>query len=93
MIEYSAVHNSVSYYYYVNIYLCCFLADFRGFYPKGRGEVVYCSSPVKVLSPITLTDRGRLEQIEIHAYVAGAVPRKVCNSFNAYVMVQWENHM
>ena len=49
----------------------------RGFYPKGRGEVTYSSSPVRLLTPVLLTERGSLEEIEIHAYVAGAVPRKV----------------
>ena len=32
---------------------------------------------MRLLTPVLLTERGRLEEIEIHAYVAGAVPRKV----------------
>lgn len=49
----------------------------RGFYPKGRGEVIYSSSPVQILSPIRMSERGRLVKVEVHCFIAGAVPKKV----------------
>lgn len=49
----------------------------RGFYPKGRGEVVVTCAPVKHLSAVDLTDPGHVKTIRLHAFNAGAVPRKV----------------
>ena len=49
----------------------------RGFYPKGRGEVIVSCSPIKKLLPVELTDRGSLKKIRIMAFTAGAVPKKV----------------
>ena len=49
----------------------------RGFYPKGGGEVVVTPTPLKTLSPVCITDAGRVERVKIHAFVAGAVPPKV----------------
>ena len=51
--------------------------SFRGFYPKGRGEVIYSSSPIQVLSPVNMTERGKLVKVELHAYTAGSLPKKV----------------
>ena len=39
----------------------------RGFFPKGRGEVVVTCSPVKSLSAVELTDPGQVKKIRIHA--------------------------
>ena len=49
----------------------------RGFYPKGRGEVIVSPTPVKELTPITLTEQGHLTSLKIHAFVAGAVRPQV----------------
>lgn len=49
----------------------------RGFYPKGRGEVIVSPIPVKELTPVTLTDPGHLTNIKIHVFVAGAVRPQV----------------
>ena len=49
----------------------------RGFYPKGRGEVIVSPTPLKELTPVTITDPGHLTSIKIHAFVAGAVRPQV----------------
>ena len=53
------------------------LIIYRGFYPKGGGEVVVTPTPLKGLSPVHITDPGTVERVRIHAFVAGAVPPKV----------------
>lgn len=50
---------------------------FRGFFPKGRGEVLITLDPVHHLKPITLLDRGDISGITIEAFTAGLVHRKV----------------
>lgn len=50
---------------------------YRGYYPKGGGEVVVQMSPVKQLNPINLTDRGSVTKIHGRAFVAGVLPLKV----------------
>ncbi|PVD23961.1 hypothetical protein C0Q70_17237 [Pomacea canaliculata] len=55
----------------------------RGYYPKGGGEVVTTSHPVKVLTAIDLTNRGSVTRIFGRAFVAGVLPIKV-----AHIMAQ-----
>ena len=50
---------------------------YRGYYPKGGGEVIVQMSPVKQLNPINLTDRGSVTKIHGRAFVAGVLPFKV----------------
>ncbi|KAH0618374.1 hypothetical protein JD844_017511 [Phrynosoma platyrhinos] len=59
-----------------NLTLDCIIKR-RGYYPKGGGEVTVRMSPVKQLSPITLTDRGTVTKIHGRAFVAGALPIKI----------------
>ncbi|XP_042322055.1 RNA 3'-terminal phosphate cyclase isoform X1 [Sceloporus undulatus] len=59
-----------------NLTLDCIIKR-RGYYPKGGGEVTIRMSPVKQLSPITLTDRGTVTKIHGRAFVAGALPIKI----------------
>lgn len=49
----------------------------RGYYPKGGGEVIIRTSPVKQLNPVDLTDRGSVTKIHGRAFVAGVLPLKV----------------
>jgi len=52
----------------------------RGYYPKGGGEVHLRVDPIKEpLKPIILTDPGKVQQIEIRAFVAGKIPDHVGN--------------
>lgn len=50
---------------------------YRGYYPKGGGEVIVQMSPVKQLNPVNLTDRGSVTKIYGRAFVAGVLPFKV----------------
>ena len=49
----------------------------RGFYPKGGGEVLVKASSVQHLSPVVMTDVGKVQRIFGRAFVAGALPIKV----------------
>ena len=49
----------------------------RGFYPKGRGEVVVMCPRVKSLQAVEMLDPGTLRKITLRAFTAGAVSRKV----------------
>lgn len=55
----------------------CVCVCFRGFYPKGGGEVVVTVNPVKELQPITMMERGNITKIHGRAFVAGVLPFKV----------------
>ncbi|XP_019851369.1 PREDICTED: RNA 3'-terminal phosphate cyclase-like [Amphimedon queenslandica] len=55
----------------------------RGFFPKGRGEVLITLDPVHHLKPITLLDRGDINGITIEAFTAGLVHRKVSHEMIA----------
>ena len=50
---------------------------YRGYYPKGGGEVTITAYPVKCLSPLTLTDPGKIIKVVGRAFVAGVLPIKV----------------
>jgi RNA 3'-terminal phosphate cyclase (ATP) len=50
---------------------------FRGYYPKGGGEVVIEVQPLKSLAPVELTERGDIVEITGRAFVAGMLPIKV----------------
>ncbi|XP_053549709.1 RNA 3'-terminal phosphate cyclase [Bombina bombina] len=49
----------------------------RGYYPRGGGEILVKVSPVKNLTPITMTDRGNVTKIYGRAFVAGVLPYKM----------------
>ena len=51
--------------------------NFRGFYPKGGGEVHVQTQAAKVLKPIEMTDFGHVIKIYGTSYVAGVLPYKV----------------
>ncbi|XP_004614711.1 RNA 3'-terminal phosphate cyclase isoform X2 [Sorex araneus] len=55
----------------------------RGYYPKGGGEVIIRTSPIKQLSPIDLTDRGTVTKIHGRAFVAGVLPLKMAKDMAA----------
>uniref|UniRef100_S4RXT9 RNA 3'-terminal phosphate cyclase n=1 Tax=Petromyzon marinus TaxID=7757 RepID=S4RXT9_PETMA len=49
----------------------------RGYEPKGGGELVLSTAPVRNLEPITVTERGDITKIYGRAYVAGVLPIKM----------------
>lgn len=53
---------------------------FRGFYPKGGGELLVTVNPVKELQPVTMTDRGNIIKIHGRAFVAGVLPFRVTST-------------
>lgn len=55
---------------------------FRGYFPKGGGEVELQISPVTTLSPINITKFGSLTRIWGRSYVAGVLPIKVCIKYS-----------
>lgn len=52
----------------------------RGFYPRGRGEVVLRTRPVKFVKAVELLDFGEITQIHGCAYVAGTLPIKMAHA-------------
>ncbi len=50
---------------------------FRGFFPKGGGEVRITSDPLRFIRPVNITDAGRLTRITGRAFTAGVLPVKV----------------
>ena len=54
----------------------CF--TYRGFYPKGGGEVVVKCSPIDHFKPVELITPGNITDINISSHVAGVLPIKVC---------------
>lgn len=55
------------------------ILSYRGYYPKGGGEVMVTCHPTKQLSAVTLTDRGDIKQIYGISFVAGVLPVRVNN--------------
>ncbi|XP_078656652.1 RNA 3'-terminal phosphate cyclase-like [Branchiostoma floridae x Branchiostoma belcheri] len=51
----------------------------RGYYPKGGGEVRITTSPVAMVSPITLMDRGQITKVTGRSWVAGSLPVKLAH--------------
>jgi len=50
---------------------------FRGYYPRGGGEVHIRVKPVTELKAVTLTESGHVVRIWGWAFVAGSLPIKV----------------
>ncbi len=50
---------------------------FRGFFPKGGGEVRVTTEPVKFIRPVNITEVGHLTRITGRAFTAGVLPVKV----------------
>ncbi|MBN3282011.1 RTCA cyclase, partial [Polyodon spathula] len=55
----------------------------RGYYPKGGGEIIVKTNPVKELTPVTLTERGTITKIYGRAFVAGVLPHKLAKDMSA----------
>lgn len=55
----------------------------RGYYPKGGGEVILNTTPIKELNPINFENRGNIDKITGKSWTAGGVPKHV--RFNTYV--------
>lgn len=53
---------------------------YRGYYPKGGGQVVINTQPLKQLQPITMTEPGQVTKITGMAFVAGVLPFHVITS-------------
>ena len=53
---------------------------YRGYFPKGGGEVVVKCSPVKSLQPIDMTEFGSVTKTYGRAFVAGNIPMRVGTS-------------
>ncbi|XP_070563804.1 RNA 3'-terminal phosphate cyclase-like isoform X2 [Ptychodera flava] len=58
----------------------------RGYYPKGGGEVVVTTTPVKQLQPIQLTEFGRVARIVGRAFVAGVLPIKIARQMASFAL-------
>jgi hypothetical protein len=54
------------------------LCAYRGYFPKGGGEVRCSCQPIRQLQAIELIDRGPTVAIRGQAFVAGHLPIKVC---------------
>jgi hypothetical protein len=50
---------------------------FRGYFPKGGGEVRITCHPSKQLNAITMTDRGSIKRVYGRSFVAGVLPIRV----------------
>ena len=50
---------------------------YRGYFPKGGGEVIVRCPPVREIPPIILTEEGQLVSVTGTAFVAGVLPLKV----------------
>ena len=50
---------------------------FRGYYPKGGGEVFVKVYPCKSLTPVTMMDSGKVKIVKGRAFVAGVLPKRV----------------
>lgn len=55
---------------------------FRGYYPKGGGEVHLKISPIKNLTSIEMLHQGNIESISGWAYVAGSIHLNVNIALN-----------
>ncbi|XP_072919496.1 RNA 3'-terminal phosphate cyclase [Hemitrygon akajei] len=55
----------------------------RGYYPKGGGEVRVKVSPIKLLTPINMTERGTIKKIYGRAFVAGVLPFKLASEMTS----------
>lgn len=51
--------------------------SFRGYFPRGGGEVHIRVQPVKQLKAVNLIESGRVVRIRGWAFVAGSLPIKV----------------
>ena len=51
---------------------------FRGFFPKGGGEVVFDVEPVQSIKPVDMTESGQLSAVRGISYVSGSLPKRVC---------------
>ncbi|XP_074640678.1 RNA 3'-terminal phosphate cyclase-like [Tubulanus polymorphus] len=52
----------------------------RGYYPRGGGEVVLRTRPIRFLKPVNLTDPGTVVRITGRAFVAGVLPIKIAHT-------------
>ena len=62
---------------------------YRGYFPKGGGEVVVKCSPVKSLQPIDMTEFGSMTKMYGRAFVAGNIPIRVgtfMSTFHSFVI-------
>ena len=50
---------------------------FRGFYPKGGGEVRIGIEPLKSISSVNLADFGCINKVWGECFVAGVLPPRV----------------
>ncbi|MBN3307308.1 RNA 3'-terminal phosphate cyclase [Amia ocellicauda] len=54
----------------------------RGYYPKGGGEIIVKTKPVKELTPVNFTERGNITKIYGRAFVAGVLPHKLAKDMS-----------
>nr|XP_018909362.1 PREDICTED: RNA 3'-terminal phosphate cyclase isoform X1 [Bemisia tabaci]XP_018909375.1 PREDICTED: RNA 3'-terminal phosphate cyclase isoform X1 [Bemisia tabaci] len=57
----------------------------RGYFPKGRGEVLVSVSPVRSLKGVTLTDFGEVKRVFGFSFVSGKFPSHLADSMTRYV--------
>lgn len=57
---------------------------FRGFYPRGGGEVVVEANPIAFIKPVELTEFGQIRRIFGLSFVAGTLPIKVRFDFRKF---------
>lgn len=64
----------------MEISLLIFSFNFRGFFPKGGGEVNIKVTPSAGLRGVTLMDQGTVTRVYGISFVAGVIPKKVQNT-------------
>ena len=59
--------------------MLCYIYVYRGFYPKGGGEVILTPVTTGVVSSFEFMDKGDIVDVEIESYTAGVIPIRVNN--------------
>jgi len=63
----------------------------RGYYPKGRGEVVMTAKPIESIPAFHMVDKGTVVSVRTWSYVAGEVSRKVAERTASAAIVTFLN--
>ena len=68
--------------YFLTNFIVCTGFVFRGYYPRGGGEVRITVNPVDQLVAADLTDFGQIKRFFGRAFVSGTLPKRVAMLFN-----------
>lgn len=53
------------------------ITNYRGYYPKGGGEVRITTNPIDHLTAVELTEFGQIKRFFGRAFVSGALSKRV----------------